>query len=61
MAKEKSRLDVKSNDEATSVPRKLSLEVDMSDEVELVVCEVCGHKNAKNAGICAMCSNYLFD
>ena len=40
---------------------KLSLEVNLPVDAELIVCQVCGHKNAKNACMCVMCSNYLFD
>lgn len=25
-----------------------------------IVCEVCGHVNSADSGICEMCSNYLF-
>lgn len=39
---------------------KVSLEVKLPSNEDLVVCKVCGHKNPKNAGLCAMCSNYLF-
>ena len=61
MAKEKPRAEVVSSDESTDVPKKLTLVFEMSDKVELVVCEVCGHKNVKSAGLCAMCSNYLIN
>ena len=38
---------------------KMSLEVDLPRD-EYVICKVCGHTNPKNAGLCEMCSNYLF-
>ena len=41
-------------------PGKFNLSFDMP-KVEYVQCEVCGHKNPVTAGICEMCSNYLFD
>ncbi|MCX4362483.1 MAG: hypothetical protein OSJ74_03720, partial [Clostridia bacterium] len=47
-----------SGGEATD--RKLKLEVEVPEKEELVVCTLCGHKNSKNAGLCVMCSNYLF-
>ncbi len=43
-----------------STDRKLKLEVEVPEKEELVVCTLCGHKNSKNAGLCVMCSNYLF-
>lgn len=26
-----------------------------------ILCEICGHINEPDCGICVMCSNYLFD
>ena len=40
--------------------KQIALEIDVSGRENWVVCEVCGHKNAQNADLCAMCSNYLF-
>ena len=40
---------------------QISLKVDIPDSNEKVICKVCGHPNPKDAGMCAMCSNYLFD
>ena len=29
------------------------------EKENVIVCEVCGHKNQENTAICVMCSNYL--
>ena len=40
--------------------QKIALEINVPTPAARVTCEVCGHQNAQDAGICAMCSNYLF-
>ncbi len=40
--------------------KKITLEMDLPDSGDLIVCEVCGHKNPKDVAMCTMCSNYLF-
>lgn len=40
--------------------KKISLDVELTGDADFVVCKVCGHKNSNDAGMCAMCSNYLF-
>ena len=60
MAKEKPRVDDKQNDDATISKRKLTVEVDIPDKCEFITCQVCGHKNTIDTGLCVMCSNYLF-
>ena len=61
MAKEK--LSAKTEDVTIQETgkKKLTLEVDLPDVADTVVCQVCGHKNPKDTGMCVMCSNYLFD
>ena len=44
---------------AHAAPQKVTLEVGLPAENDIVVCEVCGYQNPKNAAMCAMCSNYL--
>lgn len=44
----------------TTPTQKIAFEVTVPTHETLVTCEVCGHQNPKNAGMCAMCSNYLF-
>ena len=29
------------------------------EKEQVIVCEVCGHKNPEDTAICVMCSNYL--
>lgn len=41
--------------------QKLAVEIAVPGSPELVTCAVCGHQNPKDAGLCVMCSNYLFD
>ena len=40
--------------------KRISLEVEVPTNDDLIVCKVCGHKNPKSTGICEMCSNYIF-
>ena len=44
----------------TAPTEKIAFEVSVPSHETAVACEVCGHLNPQNAGICAMCSNYLF-
>ena len=37
----------------------LSFKVDLPQN-DYVTCEICGHQNPPNAGLCEMCSAYLF-
>lgn len=39
---------------------KIAVELDLPTDGELITCDICGHANQKNAGMCEMCSNYLF-
>lgn len=59
MAKKQTTIvdDVEKNDDEQG---KVSLEVKLPNNDNLVVCKVCGHKNPRNTGLCEMCSNYLF-
>ena len=41
--------------------KTIALEVAVPENADTVTCPVCGHANAKDAGLCAMCSNYLFN
>lgn len=41
--------------------KKIAFEVEIPESSDLVACQVCGHKNRIDAGMCEMCSNYLFD
>ena len=61
MAKEKSRAEDKTIDDAAEGKRKLTLSVEIPEKPEGVICKVCGHKNTGDTGMCAMCSNYLFN
>ena len=61
MAKDKKLTNKEPVVNKTDEKKKITLEVDLPDNGDLIVCEVCGHKNSKNAGMCAMCSNYLFN
>ena len=47
--------------EPVAPKQKIALEIAVPNQDDGVVCAVCGHKNTKDAGLCAMCSNYLFD
>lgn len=51
--------DVDKNDD--NEQGRVSLDVKLPNNNDLVVCQVCGHKNPRNTGMCEMCSNYLFD
>lgn len=50
--------DVDKNDD--NEQGRVSLDVKLPNNNDLVVCKVCGHKNPRNTGMCEMCSNYLF-
>ena len=60
MAKEELPEKAKTGTKQVSPQKKIAFEVVVPEHEEMVVCEVCGHQNPKNAGLCAMCSNYLF-
>ena len=45
----------------TDAKQKIALEIAVPEHNDLVTCAVCGHQNTKDAGLCAMCSNYLFN
>lgn len=34
---------------------------DVAETPKVVICEVCGHGNPTNVGLCQMCSSYLYD
>ena len=59
MAKEK-KIAEEQVEEIKDQKNKLTLQVDIPDKPEFVICKVCGHKNTGDAGLCVMCSNYLF-
>lgn len=61
MAKEKTRTEDKTIDDMTEEKKKLTLSVEIPEKSEGVICKVCGHKNTGDAGMCAICSNYLFN
>lgn len=61
MAKEKPSANAEGVTLGKISGKKLALEVEIPESSELVPCKVCGHKNRNDAGMCEMCSNYLFD
>lgn len=61
MSKEKLLANEEPEIKKTCEKKQISLQVDIPNDGNLVVCEVCGHKNSKDIGMCAMCSNYLFN
>ncbi len=61
MAKETTGAKEASDFNKNDAKKKMTLEVDLPEKEDLIVCEVCGHKNSKDVGMCTMCSNYLFD
>ena len=59
MAKEKVLKNEEFGVKQPNEKKKLTLDIDIPDD-DLILCKVCGHKNSKDLGMCAMCSNYLF-
>ena len=41
--------------------QKIAVEIEVPESETFIVCQICGHKNRKDQGLCAMCSNYLFN
>lgn len=58
MAKNKVEVTKEVDDDEQGI---VSLKVKLPNDDDTVLCPVCGHKNPKNAGLCEMCSNYLFN